>query len=351
MRWLLALVLLLAPTAAVSADYRVTSCDCGKPVFIEADSLIPDAGGVTATVITFGDAGADSIAPMSYTRARFDCSKGTMRRQSDRTLTRPSPQGFAALSQPAPDAGFDPEIIQPGTPPDAAMAAVCPGQSVGKPVIVTAASIAELYDYYAHAFQRTASTLPRDRLATWAEAYRQAKIVPPPRWDSPVWFSPIRTVLGLGLMMAFGAGFAALVRRFGRLQANEVRYSLWISGMAPFFGLLAMGALAWGWFDPEMSLTVILIIAGVFAAGSLGFSPLLLWWRLRMDEEGFTFTDYFRRTRRYAWSDVVHVYGKRSEPTLVFILRNGRRLTLPLTSENAERFVDYTAAAGVTALN
>jgi hypothetical protein len=349
MRWLLALLLLLVPTTALSADFRVTSCDCGKPVVIEADSLTPDAGGMTATVITFGEAGPDGVAPMSYTRARFDCSKGTMRRLSDRTLTRPSPQGFAALSQPGPDAGFDPEIILPGTAPDAAMAAVCPGQSTGKAAIVRAASVAEVYDYHAHAFQKTPSALPRDRLAAWAKAYRQAGIVPPPRWTEPAWFWPIRTLLAVGLMTAFGAGFAALARRFGRLPPDEVRYPLWISGTAPFFGLLAMGVLAYGWFDPEMPLSAILIVAGLFAAGSLGVSPLLLWWRFRLDDRGFTFTDYFRRTRRHAWSDVVHVYGR--EDSLVFILKGGRRLTLPLGAHNAERFVDKTAAAGVTALN
>lgn len=349
MRWLLCLVLLLAPTAVFSADYRVTSCDCGKPVLIEVDSMAPDAAGMTATFITFDDAGADGVAPMSYTRARFDCTKGTMRRLSDRTLTRPSAQGFAAMSQPGADAGFDPEIILPGTARDAAMAAVCPGQSTGKPVIVRAASLAEVYEYHSHAFQQTPSTLPRDRLAVWADAYRQAGIAPPPRWSEPEWFWPIRTLMAVGLMTAFGAGFAALVRRFGRLPPDEVRYPLWLSGTAPFFGLLAMGALIYGWFDPEISRSAVLAVAGLFAAGSLGVSPLLLWWRFRLDEGGFTFTDYFRRTRRYAWADVVHVYGR--EDSLVFILKDGRRLTLPLGAHNAERFIDRTAAAGVTALN
>jgi hypothetical protein len=92
-----------------------------------------------------------------------------------------------------------------------------------------------------------------------------------------------------------------------------------------------------------------LVVAGLFAAGSLAVSPLLLWWRFRMDAEGFTFTDYFRRRSRYAWSDLVHVYGR--EDSLVFILSDGRRLTLPLAAHNVERFVERTADAGVTALN
>lgn len=351
MRWLLAILLLLLPTSALAADFRLTSCDCGKLVLVQTDTLVADAGGVTATLLTFGEPGGDGVAPMYQTRARFDCAKGVIHRQNERALTRPSAQGFAALSQPGSDGGFGPEIIQPGTPLDAAMAAICPGQAAGRYGVVTNSSLSEVYDYHAHVFQRTRSVLPAERLRVWADAYRQADIARPLRWDRPAWYGPVRMVAVPLLMIGFGFGFAAWARRFGRMPRHEVRYPLAAAALGPFSGLIGLGVLIYGWMDPEVSRNLILGFAAFFGLLSLAMSPYLLWWRIVMDDDGFTFTDYFRQERRYAWSDVVHVYGKQSEDSLIFILRNGRRLTLPLGYHNAERFVDHTAAAGVTALN
>ncbi|RYF91120.1 MAG: hypothetical protein EON95_15620 [Caulobacteraceae bacterium] len=351
MRWLLVLLLLLlAPATALAADYRVTSCDCGKLVLVETDSILRDRlGGVTASFITFDAPGGDGVAPMNQTRARFDCAKGTMRRLSDRTLTRPSPEGFASLARSSPDAGFSSEIVGPGLPPDAAMATVCPGQQVARSVIVRNSSPAEAYDYQAHVFQHANSALPADRLRVWAEAYRQAQVarpVPPPK---PAWRQGLDMILRFGLMMGFCFGFAALVRRFGRLPPNEIRYPLAAAAMGPLSGLIALGILILGWLDPEAPQWVVLSFSSGFGALCLAMSPLLLWWRLTMDEKGFTFVDYWRRSRRYDWRDVVHVYEK-AENDLVFILRDGRRLTLSMEAHNMERFIDRTVEGGTTAL-
>jgi hypothetical protein len=349
MRWLLALLFLLVPAAASAADFRVTSCDCGKLVLVQTDTLVSDPAGVTATLLTFGDAGGDGVAPLHQTRARFDCSKGVMTRQSERTLTRPSAQGFAALSEPGPPAGFDPEIIQPGTPLDAAMAAVCPGQVASPSAVVKASSLAEAYDYNAHVFQHRKSALAPERLRLWAEAYRQAEIVRPPRWKQPEWFGPVRMVAVPLLMVGFGFGFAAIARRFGRMPRNEVRYPLAAAALGPFAGLIGLGILAYGWLDPEAPGSITLGFAAFFGLLSLAMSPYLLWWRVVMDRQGFTFTDYWRRSHRYAWKDVVHVFETNNND-LVFILRDGRRLSLSAASHNIERFIDRTVENGTTAL-
>lgn len=350
MRWLLALaLLLLAPGAALAADYRVTSCDCGKLVLVEADTIVRDAqGGVSASFISFDTAGDDGYAPMNHTRARFDCTKGVMTRQTERTLTRPSEQGFAALAQPGTNAGFGPEIVPPGHPPEAAMAVVCPNQVASRSGLVPGSSLAEAYDYQAHVFQRTRSALPADRLRVWAEAYRQAEVFPPVR-EKPVGQWALETILRFGLIMAFCFGFAALVHRFGRLPRNEVRYPLAAAALGPVSGLIGLGVLIYGWIDPEVSRNLVLGFAAFFGVLSLVMSPYLLWWRVVMDKKGFTFIDYWRTRRRYAWSDVVHVF-ENNNADLVFILRDGRRLSLALGAHNIERFIDRTVDAGTTAL-
>lgn len=348
MRWLLALILLLLPTAALSADYRVTSCDCGKLVLVQTDNLVREPGAVTATVITFGEAGGDGVAPLHKTRVRFDCGKGVMSRQSEQALTRPSPEGFALLDRTLADAGFGLQIVQPGTPPDAAMAAVCPGKGAAKSSIVTGSSTAEAYDYHAHVFQGADSAMAADRLRAWSTAYRQADVYPPVREKSG-WETAGDMVLRFGLIAGFCFGFAALVRRFGQLPANEIRYPLTASAMGPLCGLIALCTLIYGWLDPETPPWAILTFASAFGALCLLMSPLLLWWRLVMDDKGFTFVDYWKRSRRYAWRDVVHVYEKAGNE-LVFILRDGRRLTLSMEAHNMERFIDHTVEAGVTAL-
>jgi hypothetical protein len=215
--------------------------------------------------------------------------------------------------------------------------------------VVKNSDYAEAYAYHAHAFQRLSSALPAERLRIWAAAYRQADIVRPPRGDFPQWVTPVRMVAVPMLMVGFGFGFAALARRFGRMPRDEVRYPLAVAALGPFSGLLGLGVLAYGWTDPEASQGLILGLAAFFGLLCVAMSPYLLWWRIVMDDNGFTFTNYWRASRRYAWSEVVHVF-ENNNAGLEFILRDGSRLSLAMGSHNIERFIDRTVEAGTTAL-